>query len=809
MIELNPQNEYQICLLGDFNAHTNNDNDFISIDDTIEQTLHIENFVNDIDRVSIQNFGFPLERFNSDHSRIDNYGRRLLDICKSFNLYIANGRLGDDRSLGTQTCRGSTVVDYAILSPSVFNMVNDFRILPFDPLLSDVHSGIHISLCCQPENILSQEINTNESDTITRASWNASAQDLFLQNLNDENINQLIDQMDSLNETVSRETVQHLTTQCSSLLYNAADAAGMIKQITSRPNLARKKSKPTRPWFNAECRSLQKKFRRAKNMRRRVSNRDNMEALTESSKAYKKCVSKHFKSYQKEFIKKLRNLKSADPKSYWGLLNKTESSRNTTMQKLSLETFAEHFKKLNTVSSDDLEQLYSFDPSKVSQHNLELNIPITEQEVLKSINGLKMNKGCASDLILNEFLKSSKSKMLTAFTKLFNIVFNSGHVPDDWSQGIISPIYKNKGDRASPDNYRGITILSCFGKLFTAVLNNRLNKYLEDMNVLAEEQAGFRKGYGTTDHIFNLKCLIDLYLFRGRKLFCAFIDYKKAFDSVNRTYLWQKLLSNNIDGKMFKIIHSLYANAKSAVRIGNLKSGSFSSNIGVRQGENLSPVLFSLFLNDLSEFISHAYNGLNNVSDMAHILLSNDEIEVYFKLYILLYADDTVIFAESAEELQAALNAMFLYCKSLDLEVNPTKTKITIFCNRKSEHVPRFLYNGQELSVDDSFIYLGAMFSYNGHFTRNNQRLFDQARKAMFSVLKKSRKLLLPIDIQLQMFDTMVLPILLYGSEVTGFENHSMLERLCLQFYKIILNVKKKHSKFNFVWRTRKAPGLN
>ena len=89
-----------------------------------------------------------------------------------------------------------------------------------------------------------------------------------------------------------------------------------------------------------------------------------MEALTEASKAYKKCINKHFKSYQKEFIKKLRNLKSADPKSYWGLLNKTESSRTSTMQKLSLETFAEHFKKLITVSSGDLEQLYSFDPSK-------------------------------------------------------------------------------------------------------------------------------------------------------------------------------------------------------------------------------------------------------------------------------------------------------------------------------------------------------------------------------------------------------------------------------------------------------------
>ena len=179
------------------------------------------------------------------------------------------------------------------------------------------------------------------------------------------------------------------------------------------------------------------------------------------------------------------------------------------------------------------------------------------------------------------------------------------------------------------------------------------------MNILVEEQAGLRKGYSTTDHIFNLKCLMDLYLFRGKKLYCAFIDYKKAFDSVNRIYLWQKLINNNIDGKMFKIIHNLNANAKSCVRIGNSKSTPFSSDIGVRQGENISPVLFSLFLNDLTEFISHAYDCLNALSYMSKILLSNDEIEVYFKLYILLYADDTVILAESAVELQSALNAIF------------------------------------------------------------------------------------------------------------------------------------------------------
>ena len=306
--------------------------------------------------------------------------------------------------------------------------------------------------------------------------------------------------------------------------------------------------------------------------------------------------------------------------------------------------------------------------------------------MLKCLTKLKLNKACSSDLILNEFLKFSKTKMLTAFTKLFNLIFSSGFIPDEWSQGIICPIYKSKGDKANPDIYRGITILSCFGKLFTAVLNNRLNNYLENMNLLCEEQAGFRKNYGTTDHIFNLKCLIDLYLFRGKKLFCAFIDYRKAFDSVNRTHLWHKLLNHHIDGKMFKIIHNLYDNAKSCVRVGHLKSEPCVSNIGVRQGENLSPILFSLFLNDLTEFIAHAYNGLVDVSEMSILLLGNDDIEVFFKLYLLLYADDTVILAESKDELQAALNAMYLYCKSWDLEVNPSKTKITIFCNRKFQH---------------------------------------------------------------------------------------------------------------------------
>ena len=129
--------------------------------------------------------------------------------------------------------------------------------------------------------------------------------------------------------------------------------------------------------------------------------------------------------------------------------------------------------------------------------------------------------------------------------------------------------------------------------------------------------------------------------------------------------------------------------------------------------------------------------------------------------------------------------------KTWDLEVNPSKPKITIFFKNKFEHNLVFTYNGQNLHIEDRFVYLGTLFPCNGRFIKNSRRLADQARKAMFSVLKRSRKLQLPVDLQLQLFDSMVIPILLYGSEITGFENSEMLERICIQFYKIILNVKK------------------
>ena len=103
-------------------------------------------------------------------------------------------------------------------------------------------------------------------------------------------------------------------------------------------------------------------------------------------------------------------------------------------------------------------------------------------------------------------------------TQTFNVVLLSGHVPNELATGVIKPIYKNKGDINDPDNYRGITLLSCLGKLFTSVINERLTVFIDSNQIMSEAQAGFRKGYSTTDQIFTLKCIVELFFMSRQKI---------------------------------------------------------------------------------------------------------------------------------------------------------------------------------------------------------------------------------------------------------------------------------------------------
>ena len=327
---------------------------------------------------------------------------------------------------------------------------------------------------------------------------------------------------------------------------------------------------------------------------------------------------------------------------------------------VSKETFAEHFEKLNNSASEHV--IVTDTEMNNNAENGVLDDRITEEEVEKCIRCLKNNKASGQDGILNEFLKHSGKDMVTIITKLFNVVLNSGKMPNTWTTGYICPIFKGKGSTLDPDNYRGITIVSCFGKLFSSVLNRRITTFLEVNNLLGQEQSGFRKGHSTLDHIFTLHCLIDAYLSRKKKLYCTFVDFRKAYDSIQRAYLWEKILNMGISGKVLNIIKDMYDKTKLCVKHLNSYSQYFVSNLGLLQGENLSPILFSMFLNDLKATILSSNNiKLNNLADVADIM-GAEQLELYMYMFLLLYADDTAILAENATDMQNALTSLEQYC---------------------------------------------------------------------------------------------------------------------------------------------------
>ena len=162
-------------------------------------------------------------------------------------------------------------------------------------------------------------------------------------------------------------------------------------------------------------------------------------------------------------------------------------------------------------------------------------------------------------------LKASGNIAVTFFTQLFNKIFSEGVYPEQWSV----PLFK-KGDRDIQNSYRGISLLSVASKCYATVLGNRLTKWMDDHEKIVEAQAGFRKGYSVTDHIYTLSAIIEKYLSRkGGKLYVAFTDLRKAFDSVDRASLFLTLVKAGLSGPFLNTIKAMYRSVVSRVSVHN------------------------------------------------------------------------------------------------------------------------------------------------------------------------------------------------------------------------------------------------
>jgi hypothetical protein len=495
---------------------------------------------------------------------------------------------------------------------------------------------------------------------------------------------------------------------------------------------------------------------------------------------YKNLLKRKKKQFNDDLLNQLLNSISSQ-KDFWKSMKSLSCKQMQPLNAITIEDWFVYFKSLLEKEVNDMGDMFQ---DQNDFDNMYFNRPISREEIQLALKKLKNKKAAGPDGIVAEFLKNAcKSQMvMDYFVKFFNSLFNKGIFPEKWTESIVLPLYK-KGDSNNPNNYRGISLSDASSKLYSAVINMRLQEWVEENNITGEFQAGFKRNYSTIDHMYALMAFVQKQFCLNRKLYVAFIDFEKAFDSVNRSLLWPILVKYGICGKLLNCIMSMYKNVKARVRKGCSLTEYINCTTGVKQGDISSPILFSLFINELT---------LNVINSGRHgVVLPNDFLEIF----ILLLADDVVLISETIVGLQTQLNSLHRASVSLELKVNMNKSNIVVF--RKGEYLAareRWTYVGHVMPVVNAYKYLGIYFSTRLSFTFACKDLVSRGMRALVCIMKKLYMLNNDsFSLFIKIFDCQIQPMLQYGSEIWGLEESAIhIEKLHLFALKKFLGVSKQ-----------------
>jgi hypothetical protein len=354
---------------------------------------------------------------------------------------------------------------------------------------------------------------------------------------------------DEYNTHGENVNINCIVNECTSILVNAADLS-LKRKKKKKLNDNKNKNK----WFDRELEDHRKYIRKlSRQISRKVPTKQEIENLRYESKKYKSACKRKYRQHRSNLIKELYKLKSRDSKEAWATLKqlKGESENSGKTNNISPSEWLEHYNNLNKMQEANKEmntfygqKLAALKSKNNSTYSDTLNSQIMPEEAIKA---LKKGKAPGEDLILNDILKSGSVVLINLLVKLFNNVSASENYPETWSEGIITSLFK-AGCIDETNNYRGITITSCLGKLFNSILNNRLGNFIIENKLSCKEQIAYEKGARTTDHIFVLHSLTQKHFSKNEKFYACFVDMRKAFDTVLHNAILYKLYSANING---------------------------------------------------------------------------------------------------------------------------------------------------------------------------------------------------------------------------------------------------------------------
>ena len=383
-----------------------------------------------------------------------------------------------------------------------------------------------------------------------------------------------------------------------------------------------------------------------------------------------------------------------------------------------------------------------------------LNQAISINEVKKIVASLGDGKASGHDEVVNEAIKQAPDSFYRSLTVLFNRVKDQSKAPRSWKRGRVVLVHKS-GSESDANNYRPLTVLTAMNAIFSKLLNSRLTEVVERHRILGETQNGFRKGRSGTDSAFVLNSVIWKNLAKRKKTHLAFLDVTKAYDSVDRDVLWAKLKKLGVDGKFLKAIQSMYKGDYVTCQSGGSTTQPVYLGRGLRQGCSLSPMLFALYMVDLSRDL-HASN--------LGVLLKKIRVSV------ILFADDIVLISESADGLRRLRDIVQLHMSELKLKLSVSKSKVMSSCQDLWE-----LFDGGEiigcLEKVLQFKYLGVETCLSpsksaAAMMKRASTLASSYRGTCISLAYDGPDI---VDLALSIWSNIAIPSLLFGTECVKF----------------------------------------
>ena len=724
-----------------------------------------------------------LHRSSQDKVR-NPFGDSIINLCRSTHMIILNGRSGQDKGVGNFTCvnsRGKSVVDYVLCSPGLFIIIKDFTIHPLTP--ESDHKPISFRLKCNISRENDGLANKSRWHNLYRYNWTGT--DL-------KDIGNKITQ--SSNNNPQNKTYNEFKSAVSELQSPSTIGKLYTHHITSTIDTVIQKKKVLPPrdrpkWFDNECRTQRNLL-----VKFNYENETNVNNPVDLSKERRKYIALRQRK-ERIFNRNKRNeidhAFKFDKSSMWPIIKRmsTDTSLNNMpsrdefydfFYRKSKKTFNPEFSyELEKEALAYIENMHN-NPTIELKPTIELDIlnrDFTEEEIKVTIAKLKNNKSPGPDGIVAEFLKSCEDTFARDLALIFNYFLEHREFPDVWAEGYRNPIFK-AGKKGECKNYRGITVLCIFEKVFESACLNRLEFVSEAFCKFDRYNSGFMKGYRTGDNNFTLMGLIQRQLFLGRALIVIHIDFSQAFDLIIRCILFYKLNKSGFSGRMIDTLLDLYKKTTYRVKVGGKISDIIDEHLGVNQGGPASPFLFKEYLSDLKSYLDE-YTGI----------CLGDELLVHEA-----FADDMFLLADIACNSQKQLDGLSNFCRPNQMLVNVIKSKFMIHGNLENVKLE---FQGKNVEQVENYKSLGTLFSSaknlnSNMFKNNTEFLNDKARKAIFGLQKRTKKVELFPTQKFYLYTTVIEPILLYGSDIWGAFSSCLedIDKIFLWYTKCNLGVK-------------------